>query len=114
MTNRDFYNAVITAAINDELTTFATEAIEKLDKANARKAEKLAEKRAEEQPLYDALAACLTNEAQTASDLAGQVEGITSTQKASSMLRKLVDLGIASATDLKVKGGRAVKGYVKA
>lgn len=114
MTNRDFYTAVINAAINDELTNFATEAIEKLDKANARKAEKLAEKRAEEQPLYDALVACLTETPQTASDLAGLVEGITSTQKASSMLRKLVELGSATATDIKVKGGRAVKGYAKA
>lgn len=110
MTNRDFYTAVINAAINDELTTFATEAIEKLDKTNARKAEKLAEKRAEEAPLYDALVAVLTSEPQTASDLATQVEGIASVQKASSMLRKLVEQGRATSTDVKVKGRKA-KGY---
>lgn len=110
MTNREFYNAVINASVNDELTAFATAAIEKLDASNARKAEKLAEKRAEEQPLYDALVAVLTSDPQTASDLAAQVEGITSVQKASSMLRKLVEAGQATSIDLKVKGRKA-KGY---
>ena len=110
MTNREFYNAVINASVNDELTAFAQTAIEKLDASNARKAEKLAEKRAEEAPLYEALVAVLTADPQTASDLAGQVEGITSVQKASSMLRKLVEAGKATSVDLKVKGRKA-KGY---
>lgn len=113
MTNREFYTAVINANVNAELNEFAQTAIEKLDAANAKKAEKLAEKRAEEQPIYDALAACLTEEPQTASDLAAQVPEISSVQKASSMLRKLVDLGVAVSTDLKVKG-RTAKGYAKA
>lgn len=110
MTNREFYTAIVNANLNDELTTFAQTAIEKLDATNARKAEKLAEKRAEEAPLYEALVAVLTSEPQTASDLAAQVEGITSVQKASSMLRKLVESGKATSTDLKVKGRKA-KGY---
>ena len=110
MTQREFYTAVINASVNDELTTFATAAIEKLDATNARKAEKLAEKRAEEAPLYDALFAVLTSDPQTASDLASQVEGIASVQKASSMLRKLVEAGKVSSTDLKIKGRKA-KGY---
>ena len=113
MTNREFYTAVINANVNAELTEFAQAAIEKLDTANAKKAEKLAAKRAEEQPIYDALTAVLTDEPQTASDLAGLVEGISSVQKASSMLRKLVDLGVAVSTDVKVKG-RTAKGYTKA
>lgn len=113
MTNREFYTAVINANVNADLTEFAQAAIEKLDASNAKKAEKLAEKRAEEQPIYDALAAVLTDEPQTASDLAAQIPEISSVQKASSMLRKLVDLGIAVSTDLKVKG-RTVKGYAKA
>lgn len=113
MTNREFYTAVINANVNAELTEFAQTAIEKLDTANAKKATKLAKKRAEEQPIYDALAAVLTDEPQTASDLAAQVPEISSVQKASSMLRKLVDLGVAVSTDLKVKG-RTAKGYAKA
>lgn len=113
MTNREFYTAVINANVSDELNEFAQTAIEKLDTANAQKAKKLAAKRAEEQPIYDALAAVLTDEPQTASDLAAQVPEISSVQKASSMLRKLVDLGVAVSTDLKVKG-RTAKGYAKA
>ncbi len=113
MTNREAYTAVINGTINDEAIDHFKTAIEKLDAANAKKAEKLAEKRAEEQPIYDALVAVLTEDPQTASDLAAQVEGISSVQKASSMLRKLVDLGIATSTDVKVKG-RTAKGYAKA
>lgn len=110
MTNREFYTAIVNANVNDELTAFAQTAIEKLDATNARKAEKLAEKRAEEAPLYEALVAVLTADPQTASDLAAQVEGITSVQKASSMLRKLVEAGKVTSVDLKVKGRKA-KGY---
>lgn len=113
MTNREFYNAVINASINDEMTTFATEAIAKLDKSNAAKAAKLAEKREAEAPIYEALTACLTEDPQTATDLAAQVEEITSTQKCSAMLRKLVEQGVATKCDLKVNG-RVAKGYAKA
>ena len=37
MTNREFYKAVIEAGISDELSTFATEAIAKLDTKNAKR-----------------------------------------------------------------------------
>lgn len=37
MTNREFYTAVIEANVNDELTAFATAAIEKMDMANEKR-----------------------------------------------------------------------------
>ena len=113
MTNREFYTSVIEANVNEDLTAFATEAIAKLDKSNAQKAAKIAEKREAEQPLYDELFACLTEDPQTASDLAAQVEGIASTQKASAMLRKLVEAGKVVKTDIKV-GSKSAKGYALA
>ena len=44
MTNREFYEAVVAAKINDELTQFATEAIAKLDHTNELRKQKNAEK----------------------------------------------------------------------
>ena len=35
MTNREFFNAIINANVNDELTAHATAELEKLDKRNA-------------------------------------------------------------------------------
>lgn len=113
MTQREFLTKVIAGTVTDAEIEFAKASIEKLDKSNAAKAAKLAEKRAAEAPIYEALVACLTEDPQTASDLAAQVEEITSTQKASAMLRKLVEAGTAVATDLKVNG-RTAKGYAKA
>ena len=112
MTQREFFANVIGAAISEEMTAYATAAIEKLDASNARKAEKNAEKRAAEAPLYEALTAALTDEPQTASELAMVIE--VSTQKCSAMMRKLVEQGVAVKTDVKVEKGRTAKGYTKA
>ena len=109
MTNREFLTSVINAGISTEMTEYATAAIEKLDASNARKAEKNAEKRAAEAPLYEALTAALTAEPQTASELATVIE--VSTQKCSAMMRKLVEQGVATKTEVKVEKGRKAMGY---
>ena len=113
MTKRDFYLGVIEAGISEEMTAFAQAEIDKLDATNARRAEKNAEKRAAEQPLYDAVVAVLTEDPQTASDIKAQVEAITSVQKATSILKKLVNEGFAVQGDIRIKG-RNAKGYTKA
>ena len=41
MTNREFYTAIVNSDLNDEMKAFATEAIEKLDARNAKRANTL-------------------------------------------------------------------------
>lgn len=113
MTQREFLTKVIEGTVTEAEVEFAKASIEKLDKSNAAKAAKLAEKRAAEAPIYETLVACLTDDPQTASDLAAQVEEITSTQEVLARLCKLVEAGAAVTTDLEVNG-RTAKGYAKA
>lgn len=112
MTKRDFYTAVISAEISDELTEFAQNELGKLDAANAKRREAIAKKTEENAPLlnsiYEMLAA---DEPATATDIGGAME--ISVQKASSMLKKLVEAGRANVTDVKIKGKRPVKGYTR-
>lgn len=103
MTQREFLTKVIEGTVTEAEVEFAKASIEKLDKSNAAKAAKLAE----------TLVACLTDDPQTASDLAAQVEEITSTQEVLARLCKLVEAGAAVTTDLEVNG-RTAKGYAKA
>lgn len=118
MTGREFYAAVIEANINDELTTFAQDAIAKLDKANeARKvktAEKAVAKEAEKAPIREAIFAVITTEGKTASTLieeAGLAE--VKPQSIPSLLKPLIEEGKVIKTDIKVKGKGTVRGYAK-
>jgi hypothetical protein len=61
----------------------------------------------------DALQAILTDEPITASQIAEQIDGINNASKATVIAKALVEAGIATVTEVKVKG-RAVKGYSKA
>ena len=106
MTNRDFYNAVINANINEEMTSFATEAIAKLDARNAKRASRPTAKQRENEPIIKAISEVLTDEPMLASKIAELCE--ISTQKASALVKK-VD-GVQS-TDIKVKGKGTQKGY---
>lgn len=112
MTNREFFVAVVNANISDELTAHAQAAIEKLDKALDARKNKPNKKDEENAPVLEALTNALTSEKQTAPDLAAAV-GV-STQKASALLRKLVDAGVAVAEDVNVPKKGKMKGYALA
>ena len=112
MTKRDFLNAVMNGEINDEIKAFAEEEIEKLDAANAKRREQSSKKRAENQPLLDKIYnEVLGEEPKTASEVAEVIE--TSVQKASSLLRTLVEEGKAEAQEIKVPKKGKCKGYTK-
>ena len=113
MTKRDFLTQVIAETANAEVKAFAEKEIEKLDAELAKAAEKRAAKKAENAPLVEALQAILTDEPMTASQIAEAVEGINNASKATVIAKALVEAGIATVTEVKVKG-RAVKGYSKA
>ena len=106
MTNRDFYNAVINANINEEMTSFATEAIAKLDARNAKRASRPTAKQRENEPIIKAISEVLTDEPMLASKIA-ELCGI-SVNKASALAKKVE--GVQSV-DVKVKGKGTQKGY---
>ena len=110
ITEKVFLNIVLNAHISEDADTYATERLAKIEAANAKKAEKAAEKVAEEAPLYEALVAALTEDPQTSTDLFAQVSGISSVQKANYMLRKLASEGKCNRTELTIKG-RKVNGF---
>lgn len=113
MTSRDFYSAVVKANISDEMTAYALDYIKKLDERNQTRKERgttaqrlnVIIKRA----IVDALDYDTTY---TASEVASMgIEGITSTQKASALLRSMVEDGAMTTVDVKIKGKGKVKGY---
>ena len=103
MTNRDFYNAVINANINEEMTSFATEAIAKLDARNAKRSERESKTQIANKPIIEAISRVLTDEPMLASKIAELCE--ISTQKATKKVE-----GVQSV-DVKVKGKGTQKGY---
>ena len=105
MTYRDFYTAVIADTENEELKTFATEAIAKLDARNASRASKPSKRSLENEPIKAKIAEALTDEPKTASEIASEVE--ISVQKASALLRQMD----VTVTDVKVKGKGTQKAY---
>ena len=112
MTKREFLNAVVNGEINEEVKTFAEEELEKLDAANAKRREQSSKKREENQPLLDRIYnEILGDETKTASEVAEVIE--TSVQKATSLLKTLVDEGKAESTEIKVPKKGKCKGYTK-
>ena len=112
MTNREFYTAIVSANINEELTNHAQAQIDKMDATNAKRKEapaKPSKKTEENAPIKAAILEALTAEAQTASAIAAIV-GV-SHNKVSALARQLVAEGLALVEDIKVPGKSTVKGY---
>ena len=105
-------DAVVTAA---DFAAFATKEIEQLDKKAVKAKERAAAKRADGDALTEAVLAVLTNEFQTAADIAAQIEDEdTTVAKISYRLGALVKDGRVIKEDIKVdrEGKRTVlKGY---
>ena len=106
MTNREFYTAIVNSDLSDEMKAFATEAIEKLDARNAKRASTPSKTQKENAPLIEKIASLLTSEPKLASTLATEM-GI-STQKASALVKKVEGVNVC---DVKVKGKGTQKGY---
>lgn len=108
MNRQIFFETVIAETENAEVRDFATKELDKLAKENSRKAEKRAEKLAEDKPLLDKIIEFLTPSTEGAkkvcltSEVADNV-GI-STQKATPLLKRLVADGLVEMSDEKIKG----------
>ena len=113
MTSREFFNAVIEGKITDEIKDFAKSQIEKLDSKNAKRKTTDSKTQKENKAIKETLLATMEKDkVYTASEISGmEIEGITSTQKASALLRQMTETGELTVTDIKIKGKGKVKGY---
>lgn len=120
MTNREFYTAISNGEMNNELMAKATELIEKMDEANAKRAKKVLEKKQaaedEKAPVREALLNAMGDEGMTASQLI-EAAGLTDEVKVASvpsLLKPFVLDGTVEKVDVKVEGKKsAQRGYIK-
>ena len=122
MTNREFYTAISNGEmIDDELMAKATELIEKMNKTNAKRAQKVLEKKQaaedEKAPIRKALLDVMGDEGMTAAQLI-EAAGLTDEVKVASvpsLLKPFVLDGTVEKVDVKVEGKKGPqRGYVKA
>ena len=111
MTKRDFFNAIANGQITDELKEFATEQIARMDSANEKRKNTLSKKQEENEAVKAEIVKHLGTEPMTATTIGELME--ISTQKASALLRQLVNDGKATATEVKITGKGKQKGYTK-
>lgn len=120
MTNREFYTAISNGEMNDELMAKATELIEKMNETNAKRAQKVLEKKQtsedEKAPIRKALLDMMGDEAMTASQLI-EAAGLTDKVKVASvpsLLKPFVVNGTVEKVDVKVKDKKGPqRGYIK-
>ena len=116
MTQREFFTAIVNAydvepteTQWEELKNFATESIAKLDARNAKRASKPSKKSIENEPIKASIVDFLANGSHLASEIASGCE--ISVSKASALCRQLVESGVLTSTDVKVKGKGTQKSY---
>jgi len=113
MTNREFLNTVITANINAETTAHAQAMIEALDKRNAKRASTPSKTAVANEPIKASIVDLFAKgESKTASEVA--VALTITTQKASALLRQLVENGTLTSTEVKVPKKGKCKAYALA
>lgn len=120
MTNREFYTAVSNGEMNDELMAKAAELLEKMNETNAKRAQKVLEKKQaaedEKAPIREALLNAMGDEGMTASQLI-EATGLTDEVKVASvpsLLKPFVLDGTVEKVDVKVEGKKGPqRGYVK-
>lgn len=121
MTNREFYTAISNGEMNDELMAKAAELLEKMNEANAKRAQKVLEKKQaaedEKAPIREALLNAMGDEGMTAAQLI-EAAGLTDEVKVASvpsLLKPFVLDGTVEKVDVKVESKKGPqRGYVKA
>jgi HD superfamily phosphodiesterase len=114
MTKREFLNNIINSnSMNAEMVEFATKELAQIDATLEKRKNTLRPKQVENLALAENVAAALNGaELKTASDIyALGIDGVTSVNKASSLLRLLVKMERATVEDVAVKGKGVQKGY---
>lgn len=109
MTRKEFFNAIITANINEELNEFAAAELEKMEAQRERAAEhrRTAASSKNEPMKADFISFIIENGASTANDLAAHFE--ISIQKATGLAGSLVKEGRLAKSEVKIpKVGKRV------
>ena len=119
MTIREFYTAISNGEMNDELMAKATELIEKMNETNAKRAQKVLEKKQaaedEKAPIRKALLDVMGDEGMTASQLIEAAGLDIKVASVPSLLKPFVLDGTVEKVDVMVEGKKsAQRGYVKA
>ena len=115
MTHREFLNSVISGTISDEAVEFATKALAQMDAGLEKRRNTMTPKQEANIELMNVVAAALGTEPLTATQVYELgIEGVTSIQKASSLLRAAVKNELANVTEVLVKGKGKQKAYTKA
>lgn len=109
MTKREMFEAIVNGNVTDEVVEMARVEIEKLDARNAKRRNTPSKTAVANEPIKARIVEVLTDEPQTASEIATKVE--ISVNKASALLRQIDGLTV---TEVKVKGKGKVKGYALA
>lgn len=109
MTNREFLNAIVDANLSDEITTRAHELLAQMDKRNAKRASTPSKTAVANEPLKAEIVKIVADGNKTASEVGMALE--ISTQKASALLRQLVENGTLYAEEVKVPKKGKVKSY---
>ena len=112
MTTREFYTAIQNANVDDALKEFAATAIQKMDEKNKKRSSKPTKAQIENAPIKAAINEMLGSEPLTATQVAETLN--ISVQKASNLLWRMVEEGIAAAQEVRIKGKGKVKGYTLA
>ena len=110
MTNREFFTAISTAPVADEIKAFALDAIAKLDARNEKRSSKPSKTAIANEPIKASIVEYVTAHANApASDIAVACE--ISTQKASALCVQMVKEGKLTSTEVKVPKKGKVKAY---
>ena len=116
MTKIEAYRAVVAGEITEEVREKFVELVEAYEaeagKRRERAAAKRAEKLAAEADIEAAVYEVLGDEAMTATQIAEAVDGIATAQKATILVKRLVEAGKAQVQDIKGAKGQ-VKGYTR-
>ena len=101
MTNREFFNAIINANVNDELTKHAIAELAKLYARYAKRSRKPSKTQLENEPINAHLLEILAVKPMTASEI-HEADTDLSTQKISSLCRQLVEAGKLAVEEVKI------------
>lgn len=112
MTSREFYNAIISGAVTEQVVNYAKGQVKKLDEKNERRRTTTSKNQQENIELCEKIMQTLEKgRYYLASEVVAAVEGLKSTQKASALLAMLAEEGKIIKEDVKVKGAGKKKGY---
>ena len=110
MTQREFFTAIVNGTINADIQAYAADAIVKLDKRNATRASKPTKSQQANVPLLAEIRTFLTGKENVlAAEVAAHLD--VTPQKASGLLKLLVDGGEATTAEVKVPKQGKRKAY---